>query len=265
MNYEKITGIPKKEEKILVLDFSGVDFLNTFEITELFAYLTLFPFDGEEYEIRNTTDVTSYLYRINFFERLETVKNLNPHHSQNLHDGMNNKLLELQTYHYKNGFYGDYEKICRLLQNIGVSVENISLIASSLGEVVDNAFSHNLGRWDPSIGPLGVFLAQIFPKKRELCFSFCDFGVGFLSTLQKNYPEITSQKEAIELALQPNITGRSQRQGGNGLDYLKKNVFNGFHGRLDIRSGDTLYSAREELSQNTPFLSGANIFFTLHY
>ena len=37
--------------------------------------------------------------------------------------------------------------------------------------------------------------------------------------------------------------------------------FNGFRGDLYIRSGDTLYSVREEVSQRTPFLSGVNIFF----
>ena len=36
-DYSKITKIPKKQENNLILDFEGIDFLNTFEITELFA------------------------------------------------------------------------------------------------------------------------------------------------------------------------------------------------------------------------------------
>jgi hypothetical protein len=36
VNYEKIVGIPKLKQDSLILDFAGVDFLNTFEITELF-------------------------------------------------------------------------------------------------------------------------------------------------------------------------------------------------------------------------------------
>lgn len=265
VDYKKIIGIPREEKGTLVLDFLGVNFLNTFEITELFVWLLQFPFFEERYEIRNPTDVVSYLHRINFFVHLENKKNLHPSFPRHSLEGKNNWLIELQVYRYKNGFYGDYEKICLLLKNIGVSRENISLIASSLGEVVDNAFTHNLGKWNHEIGPLGILLSQTFHKKRELCFSFCDLGIGFLETLKSNYPTLSSQGESIALAIQPNITGRPQRQGGNGLDYLKKNVFNGFRGDLYIRSGDTLYSVREEVSQRTPFLSGVNIFFTLFY
>lgn len=265
IDYAKIAGIPRIENDTLVLDFAGADFLNTFEIVELFSYLVQFPFDGEEYEIINESDASRYLYRVNFYAQLEQIKNLAPHHSQNPYGGMSNRLLELQKYRHKDGFYGDYPRICDMLQNIGVDQEKISLIASSLGEVNDNAFSHNLGKWSVKIGPLVIFLAQNFPNKKELCFAYADFGIGFLHTLQFNYPELTSEASAVIKALEPNVTGRPQKRGGNGLDYLQRNVFNGFRGSLFIRSKDKLINAQTKKEYETPLAVGASVLFTLHY
>lgn len=264
MDYQKLIRIPSIQNESLVLDFQGVLFLNTFEITELFAYLVLFPFWGNTYQIQNSTDTVWYLQRVNFFSQLERIKNLIPQSIES-RSHTSDRLLELQIYQHKHGFYGDYEHIQTLLQTIGVGDEKLSLIVSSLWEIVDNAFSHNLWRWSSDIGPLAILLAQKFEKKRELCFSFCDFWIGFLETLKGNYPSLDWQREAILHAIKPNITGRPQGRGGNGLDYLKKNVFNGFRGELRIRSGDTVLSVAEETSQHTPFGAGANIIFTLHY
>ena len=143
----------------------------------------------------------------------------------------------------------------------------ISSVIMSLFEVVDNAFSHNLGEIWEWFGarPLSILLAENFPKKEKLCFSFCDFGAGFLQTLKGNYSELNSQKEAIFLALKPNTTGRPQNIGGNGLDFLLKTVLNGFKGNLCIRSGNVLVSARDNQTLVTPFTTGANVFFSISY
>jgi len=269
IDYSKISDIPKVDGNRLILDFAGAKFLDTFEITELFAYLVKLPFTGKDYGIINETAATEYLYRINFFHQLEKAKKMEMHYSQNPYTGIQNRLLELQLYHFKNAFYGDYPKICEMLRDVGLKEEAVALTASSLGELIDNAFSHNLGKWDSVLGPMVILLAQNFPQKKELCFSVCDFGVGFLQTLHENYPKLSSEAEAISLAIQPNITGRIQKRGGNGLDYLRKNVFNGFQGSLQIRSGNTLLSiTSKSVSKNRqipPFLLGANIFFTINY
>ena len=98
-DYSKITKIPKKQENNLILDFEGIDFLNTFEITELFAYLISFSFTGEIYKIENNSNVVSC----------------------------------------------DADRLDTLLKNIGLGDDSISSVIMSLFEVVDNAFSHNLG------------------------------------------------------------------------------------------------------------------------
>ena len=271
-DYSKITKIPKKQENNLILDFEGIDFLNTFEITELFAYLISFSFTGEIYKIENNSNVVSYLHCMNFFKKLEQIKKLNPCPSNQSYPTSNNnkrseKFLELQTYFGKEAIYSDADRLDTLLKNIGLGDDSISSVIMSLFEVVDNAFSHNLGEIWEWFGkrPLSILLAQNFQKKEKLCFSFCDFGAGFLQTLKGNYSELNSQKEAIFWALKPNTTGRPQNIGGNGLDFLLKTVLSGFKGNLCIRSGNILVSARDNQSSETPFTTGANVFFSISY
>ena len=144
------------------------------------------------------------------------------------------------------------------------------LVGSSLGEIVDNAFSHNIGQWSNDIGPLVIGLMQNNIQKRELTVSICDFGVGFLQTIQHNFPKIVTEAGAVSLALKANITGRPNQRGGNGLLFLQKNIFNGFKGMLSIRSTNTLvnvtdFNKCEIITEELPFSRGVNIYFSVQY
>lgn len=270
VRYDKIYNILRVENGVLIFDFQGVDFLNTFEIVELFALAITSQFIGNSYKVINETEAVGYLKRINFFPLFEQIKNIPSSKRYNLYTDNNDKLIELHSYYHKEQFYGDYDKIFAMLKDIGLTDETTSLVASSLGEVVDNAFLHNLGKWSLDINGRSILLAQNFPQKRELCFSYCDFGVGFLATLSANYPELNNNFEAIKLALEENVTARSPQRGGNGLIYLQQNVFNGFKGELLLRSGEALVSVKSRnnavsLNNDVKINSGSNIFFSLKY
>lgn len=98
-----------------------------------------------------------------------------------------------------------------------------------------------------------------------------DYGNGFLSALQGNYPELENEAQAITLALLKGKTAKlAGQKGGNGLWFLQKNIFNGFRGELFIRSGNTLVQVikQEEtqtLDERLPYSYGANVFFNLKY
>jgi len=268
INYQYILHLVSLDALCLFFDFKPVNFLSVFEITELFYYCLTFD-NFTDYVIQNPNNSSAYLERTNFFYCLEKVKDISKTNPSS-YTGKQDRLLELQTYTFKPEFYGNYEKILSMLQEIGLSMDTVSLVASSLAEIVDNAFSHNLGQWRHPFGPLTVCLIQNYPNKRELELSFCDFGVGFLKTLQGNYPSLTSEKDAIELALQRNITGRPSGKGGNGLVFLQNNIFNGFTGHLAIRSTNTLVEVIDieklnVIHENLPFQTGVNIFFSLKY
>ena len=265
-NYEQLYKIVRKEEDKLIFNFSDVDFLNTFEITELLFYSTSFP-DIKEYviEVRDPA-VCSYLERINFFHTLSRIKGLTNKPELNSHTGKEKRLVELATYKQKTDFYGNQSKIYQMLIDWNMSEEKTSLVVASLAEIVDNAFFHNLGKWNLETGSLLINMTH--HSQNELIFSLCDFGEGFCKSLLLNYPDLKTESEAIKLAIQPKVTGRLQKRGGNGLDFLQRNTFNGFKGNLFIRSGNTLvkissYQNAETLNDNLKSTYGANVCFTL--
>jgi len=111
---------------------------------------------------------------------------------------------------------------------------------------------------------------RTYAAKREFTVAISDFGIGFLQTLRHNYPDLTTEAEAIELALKANITGRPNHRGGNGLLFLQKNIFNGFRRTLYIRSTNTLvqvknFTKHEILTETLPFSRGATIYFNVYY
>lgn len=270
IDYKKIINIPRIENNILVLNFDKVEFLHTFEITELFTFIVLLPFEGENYEIKNETVAVFYLYRINFFEQLEKVKNLSPQHSQNPYEAKSERLLELQTYKFKSEFYGNAEKLVQMFLNRGLSEDTSYNLLASFAEVVDNVFLHNLGKWTLDTEFRCLSLVQDYPKWKKLLVSICDFGVGFYETLHSNYPEIKDESDAISLGIRKATTARNPQKGGNGLILLQKNVFNGFNGELFIRSKNVLAKISQEekleiINKEIPFNHGSSVSFLINF
>lgn len=270
-NYNKILSseFVYMEGSKLIFDFKSVDFLSVFDITELFFYCCSNFYDISKLEIRNPNGASSYLERVNFFYSLGIIQNLSSNLKSN-YTGGSNKLLELQTYTLSRDFYNNTEKIMDMFKSIGLSENTASLLSASLLEVVDNAFSHNLGQWSDEIGSLTACLIQDYKNERELCISFCDFGVGFLATLKNNYTGLKNEEQAINCALKKQTTSRNPQKGGNGLFHLQKNIFNGFKGNLFIRSVDTIVQVNnieqiEVIQNDLPFSFGANVLFTIKY
>ncbi|MCW3814457.1 hypothetical protein ONA91_08295 [Micromonospora sp. DR5-3] len=111
----------------------------------------------------------------------------------------------------------------------------------SIGELVDNAVSHGAS-------PIGAFAAaQTYTgrtsKRRGLEFAICDTGIGILKHLRKNpaYRGLRDDKGALAHALQPGVTGTSDKRG-NGLADLFNVTDNAGYSILVLRSGTGLAS-----------------------
>ncbi|MFM7458038.1 MAG: hypothetical protein ACKO3R_05195 [bacterium] len=195
-----------------------------------------------------------------------------------LKEGFNAKQnfqINFHTHEDKTSFYNCSEKLFNLLLDLKLSQDTTSLVVSSFLEVVDNAFTHNLGKWPTKYYKrvASLFLNDL--KKKTFTIAVADLGVGFKETLKLKHPEIQSEIEAVELAIQANTSSRpvdykGQRMGGNGLYFLQKNIFNGLAGKLFIRScGDfcEILSANQvqQLANSLPYTYGTNIFFELSY
>jgi len=190
-------------------------------------------------------------------------------------DKQKNYKISFQTHEEKNSFYDCTEELFQQLLDLNLSLDSSSLVVSSFLEIVDNAFTHNLGRWPT---PHYKRVASIFINdisKKKFTIAVGDIGIGFKKTLKLKYPELISERDAIKLAIKPNISSRptdykGQKMGGNGLYFLQKNIFNGLSGRLFIRSCNCfceILSANQiqELESDLPFKYGANVFFELSY
>lgn len=93
-----------------------------------------------------------------------------------------------------------------------------SLITSSVGEIGNNSFDHNIGSW-PDIR--GIFFAYDLEKRKIV---LADRGQGILETLKRVRPELTTDAEALKTAFTEKVSGRAPESRGNGLKYVKKAV-----------------------------------------
>ncbi|MGZ3805245.1 MAG: hypothetical protein ACXVCE_12495 [Bacteriovorax sp.] len=132
-----------------------------------------------------------------------------------------------------NGRLSSYEAI---LKN-SFSEDCLFLITSSLGEIGNNCFDHNLGFWQSDPGCLFI---------RDHKFSIiCDRGRGIKQSLSVVYDLKKEDKDYISIAFQKVITGRAPEKRGNGLKFVRKNILNCGLG-LTCKSGDELFHLGKE-------------------
>lgn len=114
------------------------------------------------------------------------------------------------------------------------------LIFAMAGEIGNNSFDHNLGKW-PDI--MGIFFGyDITSKKVRIVLA--DRGQGVLKTLKQARPKLKNDFEALKVAFTEKISGRAPENRGNGLKFVKENIKNSKM-RLTFISGN----ARAELNE----------------
>lgn len=106
-----------------------------------------------------------------------------------------------------------------------------SLVSSTAGEIGNNSFDHNLGKW-PDVN--GIFFAYDLAKKIVV---LADRGLGILQTLGRVRPELKTHTEALKVAFTEVVTGRAPEHRGNGLKYVRR-VIAAFPIRLTFQTGD---------------------------
>lgn len=94
--------------------------------------------------------------------------------------------------------------------------DKFSLIVSIVGEIGDNSFAHNLGKW-PDIP--GVFFAYDTNRKQVVV---ADRGVGVLATLRQVRPSLHDDQEALMVAFTERLSSRAPENRGNGLKYVRQ-------------------------------------------
>jgi len=93
-----------------------------------------------------------------------------------------------------------------------------SLIVLIAGEIGDNSFAHNLGKWPDTPG---IFFGYDLSKK---IIVLADRGLGILETLHRVKPELSNHIEAVKVAFTEFISGRAPEKRGNGLKLVREVV-----------------------------------------
>lgn len=109
-----------------------------------------------------------------------------------------------------------------LLKAKNIGEESVYLISAMIGEIGNNSFDHNLGKWTDIAG---VFFGYETDSDK-LKIVLADRGQGVLKTLKQIKPELQNDSEALKVAFTEKISGRAPENRGNGLKFVKENVKN---------------------------------------
>lgn len=93
-----------------------------------------------------------------------------------------------------------------------------SLIVLVAGEIGDNSFAHNLGKWPDTAG---IFFGYDLEKK---IIVLADRGLGILETLRQVRSTLSTHVEAVKVAFTEFISGRAPEKRGNGLKLVREVV-----------------------------------------
>jgi len=93
-----------------------------------------------------------------------------------------------------------------------------SLIVLITGEIGDNSFAHNIGKWPDTAG---IFFGYNLEKR---IIVLTDRGLGILETLRQVRPELSSHVNAVQVAFTEFISGRAPEKRGNGLKLVREVV-----------------------------------------
>ncbi|MFZ1019682.1 MAG: helix-turn-helix domain-containing protein [Minisyncoccia bacterium] len=93
-----------------------------------------------------------------------------------------------------------------------------SLIVLIAGEIGDNSFAHNLGKWPNTAG---IFFGYDLEKR---IIVLADRGLGILETLRQVRPELQNHVAAVRVAFTEFVSGRAPEKRGNGLKSVREVV-----------------------------------------
>lgn len=117
--------------------------------------------------------------------------------------------------------------------------KNSQILGYITGELVRNVLEHSFSRNG------AVVAAQYYKDSNRISFAICDTGIGLWKSLQIWHPK--TDKEALELALTPGISGTTKKidgtadNAGAGLFFIKS-IVKISRGYFVIFSGDSTYT-----------------------
>ena len=106
-------------------------------------------------------------------------------------------------------------------------------------EMVRNVLEH-------SDSPVGAFVcAQYYRKTKRIAIGIADAGIGILRSMERHH-QVHTSRDALRLALQPGVTGTTNRIGGNQFNagaglFFTKSIAVLSRNRFFLYSGDSMF------------------------
>jgi anti-sigma regulatory factor (Ser/Thr protein kinase) len=142
--------------------------------------------------------------------------------------------------HYPEDGEGAHDYVRKLLHEALARQRCGRDIAESIewatSELIGNVFHHG----ESPLGVLAHFVIQ--PTMRRAIFTLVDTGMGILKSLSQAYPDLRTDAQAIELALQRGVTSKRENQGW-GL-FGSAAIIEATQGKLQVWSGRSIVVVR---------------------
>lgn len=109
----------------------------------------------------------------------------------------------------------------QLLSQHIIPEHQVYIISALTGEIGNNSFDHNLGKW-PDVP--GIFFGYDFSDPNNMIIVLGDRGQGIFSSLKKVKPSLQTDQQALETAFKEKLSGRAPENRGNGLKFVRKSI-----------------------------------------
>ena len=199
----------------IVLHLEDVNFYEPFGVCTLAAVLRFLTFRKKKWRVyyRKDRPPANYLKGIGFLEFFGAAESTSKESRSKLN---------------LSQFKGVDDNVVDTLKDVirgslKISESAFDPLHNAFSEIMNNVFAH-------AQSPVGGFIVgQVYPRKKVLRVCFADMGMGIRRSLTRNpeYRGIKSDTEAIELALEENVTSRPREHSGLGLpaiaDFVKSN------------------------------------------
>lgn len=166
---------------------------------------------------------------------------------------------------FRDEFEGKLIDVIGFLTSHGLDSEDAYRITAIVGELGNNAFDHNLGRWPTDfVGCLAAI--RRLPKEKNLEIVVTDLGAGFQASLANIDHPPHSETDAIELAIS-GVTGRVGEKRGNGLRTILTWMREYYKGRMRLQSGGGIVTIENGTieSADEQKIQGVEVYLTLSY
>jgi anti-sigma regulatory factor (Ser/Thr protein kinase) len=233
----------------LIFDLRNLTFVHPFLILPLCALLRKAPFPEciVDYHFNGATE--SYLNTILFPQGFNAPA----------HPNWNEYLSRFQTRTYlpicqipaevkdtqvRERLLTVFENI--MLRQLNISGQMVAVIKYLIGEAMDNIVDH-------AEVPNGWIMVQNYPQKRFLDICILENGIGLLGSYQKfNFPDIETDVQSIEQAINGKSTKQITETRGYGIDTSRRMLVDGLKGKYFLLSGSAMYIYTSDFEQIVP-------------